>query len=102
MDESIYEFNGECPVKRYIPRKPHPNGLLAYGLAGYFIVGVDYVPYVLDLEPYILDNLVAPQEAMIRLHDRLRFRRPALRPHLTVDSAFGSFDKIQELRRSGS
>lgn len=30
-DESVFSYTGKCPVKVYIPRKPHPNGLLAYG-----------------------------------------------------------------------
>ena len=93
VDESIYEFNGECPVKRHIPRKPHPNGLLCYGLSGYFLVGVDLIPYVLDFEPYSPTNSVSAQDAMIKLHHRLRARFPQLRPHLVVDSAFGSWTR---------
>lgn len=46
VDESMFEFNGDCPVKRWIPQKPHPNGLLAYGLAGYLLVGSDLLPIV--------------------------------------------------------
>lgn len=30
-DETVFEWTGNSPVKVYIPRKPHPNGLLAYG-----------------------------------------------------------------------
>lgn len=101
VDESLYEFNGQCPVRRYIPRKPHPNGLLVYGLAGFINVGVDRIPIVLDFEPYTSDNQVGAQEAMIRLHSRLRQRYPHVEPHLVVDSAFGSFDRLADIRRDG-
>jgi hypothetical protein len=101
VDESIYEFNGDCPVRRYIPRKPHPNGLLVYCLAGFINVGADRIPIVLDIEPYMLGNEVGAQEAMLRLHARLRTRRPHLRPHLVVDSAFGSFDRLDDINEAG-
>jgi Transposase IS4 len=90
VDESIYDFEGRCPVKRYIPRKPHPNGLLVYGLAGLLTVGPQRLPYLLDIEPCTIGNEVGAQEAMIRLHSRLRLRSPRLRPSLIADSAFGS------------
>lgn len=101
VDESLYEFNGACPVKRYIPRKPHPNGLLVYGLAGYFNVGEHQLPYVLDFEPYVLENLVSAQDAMMALYKRLIERKPTLCPHLVVDSAFGSFDKLKDIVNTG-
>jgi hypothetical protein len=101
VDESLYEYNGACPIRRYIPRKPHPNGVLTYALSGFFNVGLDKIPYVLDFEPYTLDNLVTPQEAMMALFRRLRTRKPNLRPHLVVDSAFGSFDRLHEIIAEG-
>ncbi len=101
VDESLYEFNGTCPVKRYIPRKPHPNGLLVYGLSGYLLAGADQIPYVLDYEPFTLNNQVSAQDAMMALHGRLRQRIPGLRPHLVVDSAFGSFEKLREIVAAG-
>jgi hypothetical protein len=102
VDESLYEFNGGCPVRRFIPRKPHPNGLLVYGMASYVHAGADELPVLLDLEPYALGNLVTPQEAMMRLAHRLRTRKPHLQPHLVVDSAFGSFDRLRQLRDLGT
>lgn len=101
IDESLYEFNGTCPVRRYIPRKPHPNGLLAYGLAGFVNIGSERIPFLLDFEPYMLGNEVGPHEAMLRLHSRLRARKPELRPHLVVDSAFGSFERLAEINEAG-
>jgi hypothetical protein len=101
VDESLYEFNGQCPIRRYIPRKPHPNGLLNYCAACYFNVGADRLPVVLDMEPYVLDNLVAPQGAMIRLHSRIHKRHAQFRLHVVADSAFGSFDRLAELTAAG-
>ena len=101
VDESLYEFNGVCPVRRYIPRKPHPNGLLVYALAGYFNVAGFQFPFVLDFEPYILENLVGAQDAMMALYNRLLERKPTLYPHLVVDSAFGSFEKLRDIVNTG-
>jgi len=101
IDESIYEYNGDCPVRRYIPRKPHPNGLEVFGLAGLVRVGTDLLPFVYDFEPFTHGNTPTPQEAMILLHSRLRARHPAIRPSLLVDSAFGSFTRIQEIMNAG-
>jgi hypothetical protein len=102
VDESVYEFNGQdCPVKRYIPRKPHPNGLLVYGLAGYFLVGQHELPYTLDFEPYLLDNRVGAKEAIMVLLSRLLGRFPHLKSHLVVDSAFGSFEKLSDIVNAG-
>lgn len=101
IDESIYEFEGECPVRKYIPRKPHPNGLETFGLASYLNIGTHRLPVVLDLEPYTIGNELTPQEAMIRLHSRIRDRFPQLVPSLVVDSAFGSFDRLEEIVDAG-
>jgi hypothetical protein len=101
VDESLYAFEGDCPVRRYIPRKPHPNGLLCYCMSGYFYVDTFEIPYVLDFEPYSLDNKVGPQDAMMALFSRLRERRPLHRPHLIVDSAFGSFQRLSEIVAAG-
>lgn len=97
IDETLYEFNGECPVRRFIPRKPHQNGLLTYALASYVNCGTKKLPIVLDFEPYVTGNPITAQEAMIRLYGRLRARSPQKVSHLVVDSAFGSFDKLMEL-----
>jgi hypothetical protein len=101
IDESLYEYLGDCPVRKFIPRKPHPNGLEAFALACYIRVGESLIPVVLDLEPYMLGNEIAPQEAMILLHSRLRQRFPFLTPSLVVDSAFGSFDRMMEIINAG-
>lgn len=101
IDESLYEYTGQCPIRRYIPRKPHPNGLLVYCLAGYFRVGADDLPYVLDFEPFTLVSQVGAQDAMMALFRRLRLKLPQIKPHLVVDSAFGSFDRLEEIIAEG-
>lgn len=101
IDESIYEFQGKCPVKRYIPRKPHPNGLLTYAAAGYLLVASYAIPIVYDHEPYTLDRAVGPHEAMMRLLRRFCQRHQHIKPHLFVDSAFGSFERIREINSLG-
>lgn len=101
VDESLYEYNGDCPVRRYIPRKPHPNGLLVYGLSGYFHVDEHDIPFVLDFEPYTMENQVSAHDAMMALFERLRTRKPLHKPHLIVDSAFGSFGRLSEIVAGG-
>ncbi len=59
------------------------------------------LPFVLDFEPYILENLVGAQDAMMALYNRLLERKPTLRPHLVVDSAFGSFEKLRDIVNAG-
>jgi len=55
VDETMYSFAGhqlDCP-KRYIPRKPHPNGLLMYTAAFKTAQG----PFVFDVEvDHIFNN----------------------------------------------
>lgn len=101
VDESLFSYEGKSDAKRYLPRKPNPNGFLVYGLSGFFNVNHQRLPFVLDMEPIVMGNEIAAQEAMMRLFTRLRTRSPLLRPHLVVDSAFGSFDKLAQIVESG-
>ena len=103
IDESIYEYKSpDCPVTRYFPRKPHPNGLCTYGLASALVVDGRRLPILMDIEPVTLGNEVSAQEAMMRLQSRLHNRFPQRRFHLVVDAAFGSVERIQELDKNGS
>lgn len=101
VDETIIEFEGKCPYTRCIPRKPHPIGFVVFTLAANVFVGAHAIPIVLDHEPYIEGNLVTPQSAMMRLLKRFEERHPAIHPHLYVDSAFGSFSKMNEIVELG-
>jgi hypothetical protein len=101
IDESIYAYEGShCPVRRYIPRKPHPNGLLNYAVADTISVAGQELPYILDMEPIVPGNEPSAQEAMMTLFGRLRERFPQMTPHLVVDSAFGSFDRLDEIMQN--
>jgi len=68
----MFSYIGASPVRRYIPRKPHPNGLLGYALASFTIVGTNRLPVLFDFEPYVVGNTPTAQEAMMRLHRRYR------------------------------
>lgn len=102
IDESMYEFTGKSPAKRYIPRKPHPNGFLNYCLCGEILVGSNPLPIVLDCESYSVENKVGPHEAMMKLLSRFKERFPTLQPHLFVDAAFGSFQQLNNIIEKGT
>lgn len=99
-DESVYEdLSTDCPVKVYIPRKPHPNGLKSEGLSGY--TAVRRLPFVLDLEPHLPGNKITPRDAARRLVERTLANHPSLPIHLVVDSGFGSFDEASHYTKLG-
>ena len=58
-DESVFAYTGECSVKVFIPRKPHPNGLLAYGQCTWTYVGptLKKMPVLIDVQPYCTPGL---------------------------------------------
>jgi len=97
----MFQYRGHKAPLQFISAKPHPIGYMVYGLAGDVSVGGELMPIVLDFEPRSYGNLVSAQEAMMRLHSRLRTRVPHLHPHLVVDSAFGSFSRLDELVEAG-
>jgi hypothetical protein len=52
-DESIFKWEGACEegLRKYIPRKPNPNGFLSYGMCGWTYVNGRKQPVLLDSEP---------------------------------------------------
>ena len=70
VDESVYAFLGESPCHTYIPRKPHPNGLLSYGISGY--TSVLRLPMLLDLEPWVPGNKLSARDSAKALVARTR------------------------------
>lgn len=98
----MYEFEGVSAAKRFIPRKPHPNGLLNTCLCGEILVASNLLSIVLDCEPYTVENSLGPHEAMLNLLSRLRERFPMLKPHLFVDAAFGSFQQMNNIIEKGA
>lgn len=99
VDESVYEFFGSCPCHVFIPRKPHPNGLLSYGLSGY--TAVMKLPMLLDVEPWVPLNKFSGRESGARLINRFSKAFPALRPHIIMDSLFGSFSDLEDYYSKG-
>lgn len=99
VDESVYEYFGSSPCHMFIPRKPHPNGLMSYGLSGY--TAVMKLPMLLDIEPWVPLNKYSARQSALRLVDRLIAAFPALSPHVVMDSLFGSFVDIHTYYSKG-
>lgn len=109
VDETIYQYEPCFKTKdahqlsrdpiplAYIPRKPHPNGLLDYKLA--CKSAKTGLPYVIDFQPYLTPYQIdSPRASMAKLCDRWPY---ATKPHITADSAFGSVDVINQLGEKG-
>ena len=81
----------------YMPRKPHPIGLLNYLLVTYVDDPIKIGkkrPYILDLQPHIQSG----DTSLIEITSNFlnRWTLPD-RPHFIGDSAFGSLDAIQAI-----
>ena len=85
IDEHMNAYQTSEPVKKksiengntiplvYIPRKPHPNGLLVYLLVTYTthpIRTTEAVPYILDFLPHLKVGDVSPTKALCEFIDR--------------------------------
>jgi len=92
VDESVYEYLGASPCHIYIPRKPHPNGIMSYGISGY--TSVLKLPMLLDLEPWVPSNKLSARDSAKVLVERTRVAHPTLELHVVMDSAFGSFGDV--------
>lgn len=92
IDESVYEYKGVSPCHVFIPRKPHPNGLLSYGICGY--TAALKLPMLVDLEPWLPGNKLSAQKSARALVNRLLDHYgDSLNFHIVTDSAFGSFEE---------
>ena len=84
VDETLYSYNSTNDVtspQRYIPRKPHKNGLLSY----MSVFKTNKGPYVFDLEPdYKIDALNA-RVALKKIVQRWNWQNT---PHVVVDAGF--------------
>lgn len=73
VDESIFEYLGTCPVKKYIPRKPRPNGLQAISMCSWAVVDGEKMPVLLDVEPNCsVGHNPTPHVSFIRIVDRTK------------------------------
>ncbi len=86
-----HEMNGDAIPVTYIPRKPHPNGLLNYKLAFKTAQGR---PYVVDFEPYLISVGYSPIDAMAKMIDRWPYQH---RLHLICDSAFDNVEVLKKV-----
>ena len=90
-DESVFAWDGTgCPVRHYIPRKPHPNGLLAYCTCTWTYVAGEKMPVLWDVEPHHSPDQVetGPHACMLRLLRRIKQVRssPIISFHLFLNS----------------
>lgn len=97
VDESVYEYLGESPCRIFIPRKPHPNGLLSYGISGY--TSEKKMPILLDIEPWVPGNKLTARQSALKLVTRTCKFHPTHSFHVVMDSAFGSFGDVSIYRK---
>lgn len=85
VDESLYSYHStqdESSPQRYIPRKPHPNGLLCYMAA----FKTKFGPYLFDLEPdYVQWDKLDARVALERILQRWKWEKA---PHVVADAGF--------------
>lgn len=102
LDELVIPFSGASPLKAFIERKPHPEGLLAYLLSSQG--GRSGKSYILDFA--FVDRL--PKLTAIGAFDFLSTRvansprfqsRGSVRPHIVFDALFGGLESVERLGR---
>ena len=98
IDEAIFAFKPRgkqkttCP-KRYIPRKPHPNGLLCYFSTFKTAKGL---PFVFDLEPDLKkDESLNPKSVILEIASRWTWN---LTCNVVADAAFHSQNVLEEFQ----
>lgn len=101
-DEALYGYQPSKETKKkyekkkdpipvvYIPRKPHPNGLLNYKL----VVKSEKTkkPYVLDFQPKFINT--TSSEALEGFINRWSYTTT---PHFIVDAGIGTFDIMEKI-----
>jgi hypothetical protein len=85
VDESLMQYQPSAEIKQlaeqisepipvvYIPRKPHPNGLLAYVAATYVnhpFISNSKIPYIIDLLPHLQVGDVSAATALEQVMNR--------------------------------
>ena len=117
VDETVYEFEPKdhtklkrkqanqvnrstnlhdaLAPKRFIPRKPHPNGLVVYHAA----FDTQHGPYLYDLEPDLLVNSpLNPRDALMNIATRWS---NDISLHLTTDAGFTDYDLFSNFLTKG-
>ena len=93
--------NGDFIHVTFIPRKPHPNGLLAFLLASFIIHPLQpnrRLPFILDFIPHLRVGDATTGNVFSQFRDRWFLES---KPHFISDSAFGSFDEMMEIQQWG-
>ena len=113
IDETMIEYQPSAVVKKkaddagepipvvFIPRKPHPNGLLLYQAVTIVPNPKDAsrtLPYILDIFPHVQQGDSAPTDAFLTFLDRWI---GIDRPHIIADAAFGSFSTLEHVTKWG-
>lgn len=104
-DEGVFDYQASAKAKQkaeeklepipsvFIPRKPHPNGLLINIMATHLADPNDTIlkiPYILDLLPHLVVGDLAPHVVFLKFIARWNHKND--RPLFVADAAFGSFD----------
>jgi hypothetical protein len=109
FDESLYSYQPRPETKKkkelefkepipvvYIPRKPHPNGLLNWLCVSKSTA--TSLPYVIDMVPHLSFPQVSAQVALKIMIDRWCYD---WRPNYVADSICGNFELIMDHKRMG-
>ena len=92
IDEAIFAYHSRVDVsspQRYIPRKPHPNGLLTY-YAGF---NTCHGPFIFDLEPDYQNPSLNARLAVQKMVQRWKCKD--VTPHVTLDAGFSGEEGIE-------
>jgi len=110
FDETVYAYHVSKEIKQraeqdqdpipvvFIPRKPHPNGLMSYKLSTILPGGK---PYTLVLIPHYSIPQISPTCALNEAITQFKKFHPNNVLHVIADSAFGSFPQLQKMEEDG-
>ena len=108
FDETVYSYQVSSKKKEklelvdpvpkvFIPRKPHPNGLLTYKLCGELS---KKATYTIVLVPHFQFPQITPTNAMRKAISIFKNYFPSTKLHVVADSAFGSLQELEILTNS--
>ena len=83
----------------YMPRKPHPNGLLFMLLMTFVKHGGHHLPYLLDILPHLVAQDCNPPDVIHQFVARYPEVEPP--PHLVTDAAFPTPELLDFLTEYG-
>ena len=86
----------------FIPRKPHPNGLLFYFLCTYVenpVGGGEKLPYIMQMKPHLVQGDCTPVEVIKEFLAKYSIAGP--KPVVVLDAGFSSPDLIDYIRTWG-